>query len=532
MASGMDVNVLVKHLVNGTLGEKLCIICLEQLNESYENIFTKICKEDREYCIADVLETVCQIKFDDETANYNVCLNCFVNASLSYKFFLLSKTSQEIISYYTEQLNQSIDTLPEDNPPSTFCIPLPSFAPKTFSFNFDLDGIGTTETYEMPVKKSVTPKTDDDVVVVVQENGELLFYKILDNGQMMLLDEYERQKYDDVLSKSAKVVGTKKKQRKKRGPMSYKCCTLCPVKYRFVAKLQTHMKVGHNVNLFVCKVCKAFTEDELEYHNHLKTHTNIHQCAHCNTVFKKRDTIIAHLKWHEKMKNIGQSESAHICEICGVILENEQSLTEHWENRHYKKYTCYYCGRMYKGEISFEMHIKKHEQHMEKKVTQQDTPKLSEPEKKSPKQDSKPRCTCTLCGHSFVDQRALMWHQRLHNNERPYSCDECGRAFVSMTRRNQHQVCAHTAPTRRCPLCPALFHLRSMVNTHVKKVHLKAHKRRNRTSKYQNVYWRTEPVPIQELSVSIQNEILEMQAAKENEPEDWVWRPESKMENM
>lgn len=46
----------------------------------------------------------------------------------------------------------------------------------------------------------------------------------------------------------------------------------------------------------------------------------------------------------------------------------------------------------------------------------------------------------------------------------------CGRGFVSVNRRNQHAVCAHTAPARRCPLCPALFHLRSMVNTHVKKV--------------------------------------------------------------
>lgn len=54
-------------------------------------------------------------------------------------------------------------------------------------------------------------------------------------------------------------------------------------------------------------------------------------------------------------------------------------------------------------------------------------------------------------------------------------------------------------------------------------VHLKAHKRRNRTSKHQNVFWKTETVPIQELSVSIQNEILELQAAqKEAQTPKWV----------
>lgn len=61
-----------------------------------------------------------------------------------------------------------------------------------------------------------------------------------------------------------------------------------------------------NIFIFNHQVCKAIMEDEHEYHNHMRTHTNIHQCAICHTVFKKRDTIINHLKWHEKMKKISQ----------------------------------------------------------------------------------------------------------------------------------------------------------------------------------------------------------------------------------
>lgn len=109
------------------------------------------------------------------------------------------------------------------------------------------------------------------------------------------------------------------------------------------------------------QVCQATIEDEQEFNNHLQTHTGIHTCAICNTVFKKRETIIAHFKWHEEMKNMSKLEGAHVCEICGLILKSAEHLNEHNEQKHVKKYTCYYCGKMYKGEISFELHIKKHE---------------------------------------------------------------------------------------------------------------------------------------------------------------------------
>lgn len=44
------------------------------------------------------------------------------------------------------------------------------------------------------------------------------------------------------------------KLRRKRDPMTVKQCSLCPVKYRFVSKLQEHMKQEHGIDLFVCKV--------------------------------------------------------------------------------------------------------------------------------------------------------------------------------------------------------------------------------------------------------------------------------------
>ena len=42
-----------------------------------------------------------------------------------------------------------------------------------------------------------------------------------------------------------------------------------------------------------------------------------------------------------------------------------------------------------------------------------------------PKQDNKKKrkYVCSTCKKDFVDERALLWHERLHKNERPYVCD-------------------------------------------------------------------------------------------------------------
>ncbi|VVD01022.1 unnamed protein product [Leptidea sinapis] len=241
-----------------------------------------------------------------------------------------------------------------------------------------------------------------------------------------------------------------RKKRAKRKPMVYKSCTQCSVKYRFLGKLKYHMKVKHGLNAVICKICKIIVDNEEEYESHLQTHGEVYSCDKCHMVFKRRDAIDEHLQ-------------------------------EHYNKKHVNKFTCFYCGRM----LSL---------------------------LKQKKDGRRKKFVCTKCDNSFVDERTLLWHSRLHTNERPYPCNICGRAFISLNRRNQHALCAHTAPTRRCPLCPALFHLNSMVNSHIKRVHLKNHRHRQRQSKHKNVYWKTETVPIQKLSVAIQEKTLELQA--------------------
>lgn len=39
-------------------------------------------------------------------------------------------------------------------------------------------------------------------------------------------------------------------------------------------------------------------------------------------VFKKRETIISHLKWHEELRVLTQTDGAHVCEVCGLLFRD------------------------------------------------------------------------------------------------------------------------------------------------------------------------------------------------------------------
>ncbi|KAI5633442.1 hypothetical protein NE865_13850 [Phthorimaea operculella] len=489
MAEVVDLKSVVKHLVDGTFDTNLCKICLLPLPTVCENIFTRVCKEDEEYCIADVLEHLCNIKISDAD-NSNICSDCFLMASTAYKFYLTAKRSDEILNFYVDELEKNVYSIeiPEDYSSDTLCITLPEYIPSTKYFDYDIEACLIEEYFEdqdsvehVEIKKEMNEfhiintktknkkqkKYNDNLIVAIEEKGQQQYYTVGENGQFVLVSEKEDSKpFKQVC------ISPKQKVRRKRDPLDYTHCSRCPVKYRFLSKLKGHMKAAHDVDLFICKICKATTEDATEHETHLAGHTGIHRCEFCNTIFKKRETIISHMKWHEEMKNIVDMDNCHVCEICGYIVLDEEQLNDHYDKKHDKKYTCFYCGKMYKSEISCEAHIRKHEllknQDDERDNTADASPK--EAPRKKDSSSGKRRTICATCGKDFVDERSLMWHSMLHTNERPYTCDTCGRGFISVNRRNQHMLCAHTMPTKQCPLCPALFHLRSMVNSHIKKV--------------------------------------------------------------
>ncbi|KOB74478.1 Zinc finger protein 2-like protein, partial [Operophtera brumata] len=602
MAEGLDLKTVVKHLANGSLGDNLCGVCLLPLTgDDYENIFTSICKKDEEYCVADILREIL------DTEHCNICCTCFNLASAAYKFYLQAKRSYEILNFYTDQLASNIEDLDiaQEDGKRLLCIPLPVYTPETPAFDYGFEGIGfrtmgdNIETDEDGINIVSVNKVEDDEAIVIVRDGKSVSYRI-QNGALQEIDDSSDESDDENV-----LMIVNEKKRKKREPMEDISCMHCPVKYRFLSKLKNHVK----------KICKLITDNINSYEEHLATHIGEYQCTQCHAVYRRQESLRAHMKSHEARDKCQQDNMANgkICEICGVVLAHETALAAHCAKRHAARHTCYYCGRT------------------NKQLRNPDTKSEVEENEAG---DSDTRSICGVCGKSFVDERSLLWHQRLHDNDRPFVCNHAVCAHTKPRRRcplcpalfhlrsmvnthlkkvyqpactlcahtpsrgaavrcaprcstcapwptrisrryiNQHAMCAHTKPRRRCPLCPALFHLRSMVNTHLKKVyqpargvrahqaaaplcpalfhlrsmvnthlkkvyqpargvrahqaaaplcpalfHLRSMKRRNRVAKHTNVFWRTETVPIQELSVAIQDKVLEIQSTQDKH---WV----------
>lgn len=189
---------------------------------------------------------------------------------MAHKFHILASRSNKIINFYMDELSHNLDYIssPEELVSNTVCISLPILDTTTPCIDFNMQAIGkhyvkedlVTKTKSERLAKIVKTEEEDNIVVVVQENGEPLFYKLLPDGNLVMLDEQrlEKNNYKKTLSKSVVLPKSDEiRRRKKRGPMTHKLCSRCPVKYRFAAKLKEHMKLAHDIDLFICKVGKA-----------------------------------------------------------------------------------------------------------------------------------------------------------------------------------------------------------------------------------------------------------------------------------
>ncbi|XP_050680145.1 gastrula zinc finger protein xFG20-1-like [Leptidea sinapis] len=405
MSRFVNINNVIQHLVNGTFEQQVCFVCLFSIDGACEDLFTIIGGADQKYSVAYLLERVGNVNLS-HCENNKICEKCFKLAVLSFKFNTMIQRSQEILHFYLDKLQNCLQDIKYSRG-GPLGIKLTKFNASTQYFDYMLEDPNFTDILqEQPQDVEdrnnycVNEKGEDEIVLVMNDNAVPSFFKS-QNGQLKSLNRTEINGFS----------GTDcvRKKRAKRKPMVYKSCTQCSVKYRFLGKLKYHMKVKHGLNAVICKICKIIVDNEEEYESHLQTHGEVYSCDKCHMVFKRRDAMLNHLKWHTHVEELANADGTYICEVCGIVVESDEHLQEHYNKKHVNKFTCFYCGRMYMAEANFEAHIKKHEV-MDEKLSLL----------KQKKDGRRKKFVCTKCDNSFVDERTLLWHSRLHTNERPY----------------------------------------------------------------------------------------------------------------
>lgn len=193
-----------------------------------------------------------------------------------------------------------------------------------------------------------------------------------------------------------------------------------------------------DLHCYECNITFTFREIYLQ---HMKKHSKISVCNICNA------QVLSHnLKKHHDVHN----SSPRICELCGAMAKNAESLRGHMFYMHKstaEQYKCKPCGKFYRYKYKYDLHMRK--QHGGDKTHM-----------------------CDVCGKAFYTARDVKRHiEMTHLKLRPFICPYCNKGFSSSYARRTH-VRQHTNEKPfRCDICAEGFRQRVSLKTHLKSKH-------------------------------------------------------------
>ncbi|XP_050436519.1 zinc finger protein 91-like [Adelges cooleyi] len=268
--------------------------------------------------------------------------------------------------------------------------------------------------------------------------------------------------------------------------VQYKC-DACDKTFTSNSTLKKHIRIIHDGAMdYECNYCGRKTA----YKNQLKKHILRHhcgikerppsyECMHCD----KKFYMVANLYKHKK---IHQTTTRMVCNICGRSYKSDRYFRIHLrDHENPEKYKCLICGRLCMSRLSQISHMKSHttkincdlcckiftsnqsfKKHCDivhNKGTKDFLCDLC-PKTFYEKQHlqihmtvhtGEKSHTCTTCGKNFARLYTLLMHQRVHTGEKPYTCTECNKSFSRPSNYKVHMKMEHNG--RKCEICNLEF---------------------------------------------------------------------------
>ncbi|KAB0796135.1 hypothetical protein PPYR_07517 [Photinus pyralis] len=198
---------------------------------------------------------------------------------------------------------------------------------------------------------------------------------------------------------------------------------------------------------FECLQCGAKFSSKKSLQQHMAKH-KVDSCPFCQVVMR-RDNLKKHIQIH--------TDSPEVCEICGKLAKNKESLRGHMNYAHKKKakIKCKECGKEFKSTHHYNTHFRN--VHLGIRNHQ-----------------------CDICGKKFFSNYDLNKHITMtHKKARPYECSYCGKGFSSPYARKTH-IRQHTLETPyHCDICTAGFRQKVSLLTHIRSKHSTMKKENN-----------------------------------------------------
>ncbi|KOB67029.1 Uncharacterized protein OBRU01_20316 [Operophtera brumata] len=231
-------------------------------------------------------------------------------------------------------------------------------------------------------------------------------------------------------------------------------CSICNTRLLNWSDVLEHLKQIHNItfqskhkmipyildNDKSCVICNEKFTAFVLLDAHLNKHYRNYTCEYCGEPF----ITAVRLKAHEKIHDTGRFP----CPSCDKVFTLEKYMKKHASFVHSNdlKVKCYHCSEVFKSEHQRQAHIViSHKEHVD-------------------------TITCELCGNVFSWMRKFVRHmKRAHGTE--HRCNQCGTFFASKKLLLEHAV-RHTGVKEfKCPICFRRYYSLPSLKSHMKYGH-------------------------------------------------------------
>ena len=242
-------------------------------------------------------------------------------------------------------------------------------------------------------------------------------------------------------------------------------------------------KISKNVDLdtwpdynWLCAFCGKFYHNPSELRVHaMQFHgtCNPYRCFDCKARGLHMDIFVTHISRHRPVL-------AKSCYRCSLKLENQKELKAHRATHFNTAYSCTGCNLCFVTKEELNEHISKFYKtavSIPLVVQENDSLQCVICEKKLGSKlvlnrhlrlhtDRKRNFICDACGGSFYSRKALINHQIVHSDARPYKCEVCRYSFKMKHELRSHALRHFGTKPFTCEECGKTFRLAKELSIH------------------------------------------------------------------
>lgn len=249
----------------------------------------------------------------------------------------------------------------------------------------------------------------------------------------------------------------------------YYHCKFCTRKFVKKPSLWAHFAEHTVGSQVVCLKCGQILEDEQQMEKHTNEHKNNaqHTCERCGEFFVRKQQYLVHLVGHDKYrcKICGKDFSSkkklkyHRNTDHDPSNVSKPKVEKILASAKHEDFCCVVCLQSYKNETLFKAHDCSKESKSKEKLKNQAkdvTIKLSAG-----------RFKCRFCEFEHKKCSAVVRHARIHKNKKRFVCEQCGSAFNAHYTLKEHRAYVHSDIRKHpCSKCGKSFKARNALIRH------------------------------------------------------------------